>query len=142
MAAQMTAMEMLVQEIEQLQNKKTSLQATVKAAESKLKDLLEQVVLKEYETRQQLVTIQETYDTERASLSSSLEPLRGQVASLKNQVQSEETKLKALHAHHATCCQQNQAALNGLTKQVDKKQSTLQALAGEIDQLKAKVASL
>ena len=142
MAAQMTAMEMLVQEIEQLQNKKTSLQATVKAAESKLKDLLEQVVLKEYETKQQLVTIQETHDVERTNLSASIEPLRGQVDSLKNQVKSEETKLKALHEHHSTCCQQNQATLNGLTKQVDKKQSTLQSLAGEIDQLKLKVASL
>ena len=142
MAAQMTAMEMLVQEIEQLQGKKTSLQATVKAAESKLKDLREQVVLAEYETRQRLAAIQEAGAVEQAKLSVELDPLRGQVASLKNQVQSEEKKLKALHAHHADCCQQNQSALNGLAKQVEKKQATLQSLSGEIATLKAKVSAL
>lgn len=142
MAAQMTAMEMLVQEIEQLQNKKTSLQATVKAAESKLKDLLEQVVLKEYETRQQLITIQETCDVERATLSASLEPLRGQVNSLKQQVQSEDLKLKGMQERHSLTAQQQQTTLHAVSKQVEKKQSTLQTISEEIADLKAKVRAL
>jgi chromosome segregation ATPase len=138
----MIGRDMLAQEVEQLKNTKTSLQAATKASEVRLTDLREQVVLKEYECRQALAVVQETFELERAALSHAVVPLREETERLKERVATEERRVKALVEKHMTIAQQQQERRSDMEKQIEKQQATLQTIEASIARHKAVVAAM
>ena len=86
MSSLLTPMELLAREIGILDDKRKSMDASIKASEARLKDIRAQYDLADIKAKQDLYNLEIEQEKKRAALSELVEPLQGQVEALRYQV--------------------------------------------------------
>lgn len=142
MAAQLTTLELLTNEIGILSEKRKSLEAAIKACEARLKDVRSEFDLAEVQAKRDLDRLQGEQEQKKAALQDCVGPLKGQVDALRSQVAGEQAKLDAIKADSLTALNERQKQLAVLDAAIKTKQQALSSMTGELNALKAKVSAL
>lgn len=142
MAAQLTTLELLTNEIGLMTEKRKSLEAAIKASEARLKDVRAEFDKAEVQARQDLEKLQIEQEQKKAALQDCVGPLKGQVEALRNQVASEQAKVEAVKAESLAVLDERMKKLAGLDAAIKSKQHTLELVADDINALKTKVSAL
>jgi chromosome segregation ATPase len=142
MAVTMTPMEMLVQEIAQFQEKKTSLQAAIKALEAKLKDVRSDVEMATLKAKADFDKVLDQSATAKAKLEDALAPLKAKVAQLTADAKTAEQRVTDAKNAHGAAVTEQRAEGARLDTAIAAKQKTLDGALVEVAKLKAKLRDL
>lgn len=142
MAAQLTTLELLTNEIGLMSDKRKSLDAAIKASEARLKDVRAQFDLAEVQAKQDLDNLQIEQAKKVAALQDQVSPLQGRIEALRNQVAREQAKLEAIKAERLSIVDARSKELANLDGELKRKQDAIASVTAELNNLKSKVSAL
>lgn len=142
MTSPLTPLELLAKEIGLLQDKRTSMEAAIKASEARLKDIRSVFDLAAIKAKQDLENLELEQAQKMAALNVLVEPLQGQIDALQHQVTKEQKRLQDIEAERLLALDDRRKQMAVLDAALQNKQQTLAALTGEIQSLKDKVGAL
>lgn len=142
MAAQLTDPEILAQEIQKMEERKTSLLIAIKAAQASLKEWTEKVTIAEKDSQQGIRNAQLACEQASRDLTLQLDPLKSEIKRLKSAVSAEETKVQAAKKEHDTLISERAQALSKIDQQYRKRADALASVETSIGTLKQKVSEL
>lgn len=142
MSVEPTPMELLTKALNMMEDKRKSMEASVKASEARLKDIRSQYDVAAIKVNQELTTLEIEYEQKRVALVESIGPLQGQVDALRHQVEKEQQKLAAVDAERQTILEERRAQVALLDAALKTKQEALASVSSELTALKEKVAAL
>lgn len=142
MAAIMTPLELLTQEINILSNKRQSLEAVIKASETRLKDIRAEFDLESIKAKRDLDSLAVETDRQRADIVGRIDPLKSEIAGLRAQVAVEIARLEAVKAERLAVTDAKTKDIERLDGELKRKQYALASVADELKALKAKVGAL
>ena len=142
MAATLTPIELLTQEIGILSEKRKSLEAAIKANEARLRDIRAEVDLESIKAKRDLDVLSIETDRQRADIVGRIEPLKGEIAGLRAQVTAEMARLEAVKVERIAFTDAKVKELGRLDAELKKKQQAIASVSEDLKSLKSKVGSL
>lgn len=142
MAATLTPIELLTQEIGILSEKRKSLEAAIKANEARLKDIRAEFDLESLKVKRDLDALAIETDRQRADIVGRIEPLKGEIAGLRAQVATEMSRLDAAKAERAAVMSAKAKDVERVDAELKKKQEAIASVSSDLKALKAKVGAL
>ncbi len=142
MAATLTPIELLTQEIGILSERRKSLEAAIKANEARLRDIRAEFDLESIKAKRDLDALSIETDRQRADIVGRIEPLKGEIAGLRAQVMAEMARLDAVKAERIAVTDAKVKELDRLDAELKKKQHAIASVSEDLTNLKAKVWAL
>lgn len=142
MTVQLTPMELLAREIGILEEKRKSMDASIKASEARLKDIRSGYDLAAIEVKQDLDTLQIEQEQKMAELKEMVEPLKGHIEALQAQIDREQKNLEAIEAERQRVLDERRIQVAALDEAIQLRQASLQSVSDDILSLKHKVGAL
>lgn len=142
MAATLTPIELLTQEIGILSEKRKSLEAAIKANEARLKDIRAEFDLESIKAKRDLDALSIETDRQRSDIVGRIEPLKGEIAGLRAQVTAEMARLEAVKVERISVTDAKVKELDRLDAELKKKQQAIASVSEDLKSLKSKVGSL
>ena len=142
MTVALTPMELLAKEIGILDEKRKSMDASIKASEARLKDIRAQFDVAAIKAKQDLDNLQIEQARRMADLRTLVAPLQGQVEALRYQVAREQQRLEAVEVERQHALDERRSQLAVLDASIKTKQDALVSVMGDLASLKAKVGAL
>jgi chromosome segregation ATPase len=135
-------LEIIANEITRLEQRKNSLLASIKAEESRLKDLRENVHIRQVECTLKIEQAQAAYEEERVKLSDTLHPLKSELSQLRSNIYASQKELDALRSQIEAAIREKEASLNALNTKITRASDTYASLSETVKKLKHAIADI
>ncbi|MDH4235608.1 MAG: hypothetical protein OEV77_03925 [Nitrospira sp.] len=142
MAATLTPIELLTQEIGILSDKRKSLEAAIKANEARLKDIRAEFDLESIKAKRDLDRLAVEYDAQKVALAGQVAPLKGEIAGLRAQAAGEMAKLESVKAERLAVTDAKVKDVERLERDLKKKLEAIASVTSDLKSLKEKVSAL
>jgi chromosome segregation ATPase len=142
MAATLTPIELLTQEIGILSEKRKSLEAAIKANEARLKDIRSEFDLESIKVKRDLDNLAAETAKQKAAMLGQLDPLKGEISGLRAQVTAEMARLESVKAERLVVTDARVKDVARLDAELKKKQDAIASVTADLKSLKAKVSAL